>query len=365
MTDNLPSTVHSIGFSFAEMQKLAESVAKSGLFGIKNADQALTLMFVSQAEGRHPALAARDYDIIGTRPSKKAEAMQRDFLAAGGQIKWVKLSDTEAEAIFSHPQGGQVTIAWDMQRVRKAGISNPMYNKYPRNMLRARVVSEGVRTVFPAATSGMYVPEEVHDFKPEPIDITPPHDSITGEIIPDEPRTLAILEEQGRAHAELGKEELEHWFMSLDRPEKKAIKPYLDEVLKQIAIVADNRALDHSDREPETFPGASEETLHEQAPSRPPRQEPPADEAAPGDAVSPQADVFGLPPLNDDEAFCQTIINEARTFTVPTAFTELQAQLGDRRTTRGRRAHQLPQDVYWSLLSQVSEIETAFAERAA
>jgi hypothetical protein len=40
-----------------------------------------------------------------------------------------------------------------------------MWKKYPRQMLRARVVSEGVRTVFPMATSFMYVPEEVAEFE--------------------------------------------------------------------------------------------------------------------------------------------------------------------------------------------------------
>jgi hypothetical protein len=39
-----------------------------------------------------------------------------------------------------------------------------MWKKYPRQMLRSRVVSEGVRTVYPNATSGLYVPEEVRDF---------------------------------------------------------------------------------------------------------------------------------------------------------------------------------------------------------
>ena len=43
-------------------------------------DEALALMLVSYAEGRHPALAARDYDIIQGRPAKKSEAMLRDFL---------------------------------------------------------------------------------------------------------------------------------------------------------------------------------------------------------------------------------------------------------------------------------------------
>ena len=152
---------------YADMQRMAVSIARSGLFGVRTPDQALALMLVSQAEGRHPALAARDYDIIQGRPSKKAEAMQRDFLAAGGKIKWHEMSDTAAEAEFTHPQGGSVTVRWDMAQANRAGLGGKdMWKKYPRQMLRSRVVSEGVRTVFPAATSGMYVPEEVRDFGP-------------------------------------------------------------------------------------------------------------------------------------------------------------------------------------------------------
>lgn len=143
----------------------AKVIAESGLFGVKNPQQALALMLVSQAEGRHPALAARDYDIIQGRPSKKAEAMLRDFIAAGGSVEWHTLTDTSADATFSHQQGGTVRITWDMERAKKAGLKNKdMYDKYPRQMLRSRVVSEGVRTVYPAATSGMYVPEEVQEF---------------------------------------------------------------------------------------------------------------------------------------------------------------------------------------------------------
>ena len=47
-----------------------------------------------------------------------------------------------------------------------------MYKRYARPMLRSRLVSEGCRTVWPSATSGMYTPEEGHDIAEER-DITP------------------------------------------------------------------------------------------------------------------------------------------------------------------------------------------------
>jgi len=146
-----------------DMQTLAVAIAESRLFGIKTPDQALVLMAIAQAEGRHPVEAARDYDIINNRPAKKAEAMLRDFIQAGGTVKWHSLTDQLADATFCHPQTGEVRIDWDMKRAEAAFGKKEMYAKFPRQMLRSRVVSEGVRTLWPLATSGMYEPGEAAD----------------------------------------------------------------------------------------------------------------------------------------------------------------------------------------------------------
>lgn len=165
---------------YAQQERMAHSLVKSGLFGLQTPDQALALMAIAEAEGKHPAIIARDFNIISGRPAKKAEAMMRDFCAAGGTVKWHALDDTIADATFAHPQGGTVRITWDMARAQQAGLTSrgDMYRKYPRAMLRSRCVSEGVRTVAPFATSGVYTPEEVADFVDEtpatgPKDVTP------------------------------------------------------------------------------------------------------------------------------------------------------------------------------------------------
>jgi hypothetical protein len=148
----------------SDIERMARAIAGSKLFGITAPEQAIALCLIAQAEGRHPASAAQDYHIIQGRPSKKADAMLRDFLTAGGKVEWHALDDTVADATFSHPAGGSVRIQWNMERARTAKLTTDMWRKYPRQMLRSRVVSEGVRTVFPMATSGMYVPEEVAEF---------------------------------------------------------------------------------------------------------------------------------------------------------------------------------------------------------
>lgn len=154
-------------FTYADIARMAGAFAQSGMFGVRDPNAALTLCLMAQAEGQHPASAFRDYSIVQGRPAKKSEAMLRDFIQSGGKVKWIKLTDTVAKAEFSHPSGGAITIDWTMDRAKSAGLgTKDNWKKYPRQMLRSRVVSEGVRTVCPMATSGLYVPEEVQDFEP-------------------------------------------------------------------------------------------------------------------------------------------------------------------------------------------------------
>jgi len=227
---------------FAEMERMALAIAKSGLFGIRTPDQALALMLVSQSEGRHPALAARDYDLINGRPAKKAESMLRDFLSAGGKIQWHELTDTMAKATFSHPQGGTVCIAWDIPMAKKAGLEGKeMYKKYPRQMLRSRCVSEGVRTIYPAATSGMYVPEEVRDIPAadtggvtidgtaEVLDqFAAEADPETGEVL-DQPRDLLA---EARSASLRGVAHFRDYWVALNQDQRDSIRVHMEEFEK-------------------------------------------------------------------------------------------------------------------------------------
>jgi len=166
--------------TFGEMEKLAEAIARSGLFGMKTPEAALALMAISAAEGVHPALAARDYHIISGKPTLKSDAMLSRFQAAGGKMTMQEYTDTRVVAEFSHPQGGKVTIDWDIARAKLAGLGKKdTWLQYPRQMLRARVISEGVRTVFPGATAGMMAPEEAIDAP----------DLTERDVTPDKPLT--------------------------------------------------------------------------------------------------------------------------------------------------------------------------------
>jgi hypothetical protein len=219
-------TIHSI----PDVERMAIGIAKSGLFGIKTPEQAFALMMIAQAEGRHPAEAARDYDIIQGRPAKKADAMLRDFLSSGGKVQWHTLTDAKADATFSHPSGGELRIDWDMDRAKKAGLGGKdMWSKYPRQMLRSRVISEGVRSVCPSATSGMYVPEEVKDFddKPTMKDVTPVEEPKA--LINEE---LESLKQACRDAAGQGGAALDTWLKAVPKEKKKHLAAFGAEMRK-------------------------------------------------------------------------------------------------------------------------------------
>ena len=235
--------------SFDEIMRMAETIAKSRLFGVTQVDQVVALMLMAEAEGRHVASAMQDYSVIQGKPSLKAEAMLARFQQAGGKVKWTELSDTRVAAIFSHSQCEPVEIDWDMQRARMAGLGGKdMWKKFPRQMLRARVISEGVRTAYPGALGGMYAPEEVIDFE-QPVR-SPPPTPARGQLAASEepgqvetPREPALSEHDGEevdqsTQPEWGillammdsystREELKAWWTTPEKKELKQKKPHL------------------------------------------------------------------------------------------------------------------------------------------
>lgn len=170
----------------SEIERMANAISKSSLFGIRTPEQAIALMLIAQAEGMHPAIAARDYHVIQGRPALKADAMLARFLQAGGKVEWKSYTDQAVCGTFSHPQGGSITVEWTIAQAKQAGLTGKdVWKQYPRAMLRSRVISEGIRTVFPGVVVGVYTPEEINDF-----DAKAPKE-VPSEVVKDEPVSAA------------------------------------------------------------------------------------------------------------------------------------------------------------------------------
>ena len=152
-----------------DIQVMAEVAASSKMFGFKSTQEALAIMLLCQGENMHPAVAMRDYHVIQGRPALKADAMLARFQQAGGSVQWKEYTDEKVTGLFTHPQGGSLELSWTLAQAKSIGIANKdNWKNYPRAMLRARVISEGIRSVFPGCVVGVYTPEEVQDFNPPP-----------------------------------------------------------------------------------------------------------------------------------------------------------------------------------------------------
>jgi len=192
----------------ADITKMAKVAADSKMFGFKNEAEAMAIMLLCQAEGMHPAIAMRDYHVINGRPSMKADAMLARFQLAGGKVHWPRMDDAEVTGVFSHPAGGEATITWNDETIKRAELSrNPMHQKYPRQMKRARCISEGIRAVYPACVAGVYTPEEVQDLAPpkgaKVVDVAPdpePEPDLKGYLYKPDGTIYARFETEAEAY---------------------------------------------------------------------------------------------------------------------------------------------------------------------
>ena len=175
----------------SDIQQMAEVAATSKMFGFKNQQEAMAIMLLCQAENLHPAVAMRDYHVIQGRPALKADAMLARFQQAGGSVNWKEYTDEQVTGVFSHPSGGTLEVTWTLAQAKSIGIANKdNWRNYPRAMLRARVLSEGIRSVYPGCVVGVYTPEEVQDFTPpknmgaaERVDTVP--QAVVEEVVED------------------------------------------------------------------------------------------------------------------------------------------------------------------------------------
>jgi hypothetical protein len=108
----------------------------------------------------------QEYDIIQGKPALKSQAILARFQLSGGSVQWDVVTPKAVKGTFKHPQGGTLTVEWTIEMAKQAGIyrDGSGWSKYPEDMLRARVISRAVRSIYPACILGHYATEEVMDF---------------------------------------------------------------------------------------------------------------------------------------------------------------------------------------------------------
>jgi hypothetical protein len=211
MNDQLTATGPMQLSTWEDMDRMAKSVADSKMFGITNEAQAMCLFALCQAEGLNPISALRRFHIIEGKPSMRADAMQAEFIAHGGGVVFHVRSDDMCAATFFADRSklddaarkravdrfeklwllecepdpakrskimldvaklsmdGEEGIIRTYADCEAKGITEGAkgtkanWKTSPRQMLTARVLTEGIRLVAPGLIAGVYTPEEVQD----------------------------------------------------------------------------------------------------------------------------------------------------------------------------------------------------------
>lgn len=165
--------------------KLGGMIARSGAFGVNSDEAGAVIALMCFQENMSLLQFQRRFHIVSGRPSMKADAMLAAFIENGGKYEVVERT-AERAAIRMTREGQTREFSITMEDAKKAGFCYKKDGKtmesnwvrIPKNMLWARVVSDGVRVMDPRVNAGIYTPEEVEDFSnddaPTPAPDSPP-----------------------------------------------------------------------------------------------------------------------------------------------------------------------------------------------
>lgn len=167
-----PSDIMSIGKAFAE----------SGMFpDTKTAAQAIVKIQAGQEIGIPPFAAMTGIHIISGKPTIGA-GLIASTVKGSGKYDFRVIEHTEKVCSIDFFQGKELigNSKFTIEDAKKAGTKN--LEKFPRNMLFARAMSNGVKWYCPDVFSGpVYVPEEMD----MPINEQPVVD-VAAEVLPSD-----------------------------------------------------------------------------------------------------------------------------------------------------------------------------------
>jgi hypothetical protein len=156
-----------------ELMNMADAFAKSGMFSdIKSAAQAIVKIQAGQEIGIPPFAAMTGIHIISGKPTIGAGIIASRVKGSGKYDYKVKEQNDMICSIDFY-QGKEFigNSTFTIQDARKAGTKN--LDKFPKNMLFARAISNGVKWFCPDVFSGpVYVPEEMGEEPAQTVDTT-------------------------------------------------------------------------------------------------------------------------------------------------------------------------------------------------
>lgn len=166
MTDLVPYSDNVLS-TYDEVEKAARAMAGSGFFSdTRQASQAVVKILAAKEIGFGPFAGMTGINIIQGKPAFGANIMAAAVKRSGRYNYIVReMNDNNCEILFMERLDGKWTnlgsSSFSLADAKKAGTKN--LDKFPRNMLFARALSNGVRWFTPDVMNGsiVYTPEEL------------------------------------------------------------------------------------------------------------------------------------------------------------------------------------------------------------
>lgn len=156
--------------TFTEMLSMGDQLVKTGFLPrtVRNGAQAAAIILAGRELGMTPMRAFRSLQVVEGKITESADSQLGRFKVAGGQSRFLKLTETEAELWLRHPNGDEHIERFTMEDAERAELTAPTsngklsnYRKHPKPMLRSRVITAGLKSLGWDGAVDVYDPEEV------------------------------------------------------------------------------------------------------------------------------------------------------------------------------------------------------------
>ena len=148
--------------ALGDLWRVCQRVIGTGFLpdSIRSPEQAFAIALKGRELGIPPMMAFAGLYIIKGKVELTASMMSA-MLRRGG----VKIEEVQVDASMAHLRfdrdGEKAEVCFTMEDAKRANLVNQTWNKYPRQMLYARALSEGARRIGPDLVSGAYVSGEI------------------------------------------------------------------------------------------------------------------------------------------------------------------------------------------------------------
>jgi hypothetical protein len=158
--------------TLAQVQKLADVVAASGLYGVRSPEEAMIRLMTGMELGLSAMQSIRGVYVIETqgirRPTMAADMLVGVVKMRGDVCVYFRLIEsTDSVATYETQRRGDpqpVKMSYTIQQANAAGLTGKgTWKAHPAAMLRARASSALARAVYQDLVNGLYDPDEIDD----------------------------------------------------------------------------------------------------------------------------------------------------------------------------------------------------------